>query len=446
MIKHVVMVLCVLLPSAGNAWAGAASAVVSGLQKSASGYTFKSPTATAANGAYNMSANVTSAGKQITMPATASFAANAGSYALTAVRLNPASLMIGLTAQWLIGQGLNYANNVWTKTQSAAGPMYWQRANSSSTFAAPGTVANLQAFYGANGDFSCMANGSTAAWGAYQIYPKADVGSCLAAALSTGIIVTRNPDNVLIGFSLRCSANGALAVPGGCPTQSTTVPASEADFTAAAAQPLTDGAATELVKVLDMPVNAPMLAPNSVDSFSAPYLDAVSGRQVKEMTRVTPDPLPDNPLNVNVNRYQVDAGAVPGQTAAPPAPTTQATKIDFPSDYARQGEAKTAADSINSTLGPKIDKITETGADPADPLQPQGSEFDQAFFQGTFTNLLGWQVPAHSSQCPTSGFTWNGQTYVMDSHCQLVTSHFSALAAVMAVVWTVIALFILLGA
>lgn len=128
-----------------------------------------------------------------------------------------------------------------------------------------------------------------------------------------------------------------------------------------------------------------------------------------------------------------------------PTPATQ-QEIVFPSDYARQGEAASAAQSISNTLGPKIDKITETGADPTDPTQPPGSEFDDAFFQGTFTNLLGWQLPAHTSQCPTSAFTFNSTSYTIDSHCQLVTNHFSALSAVMSVVWTVLALFILLGA
>lgn len=121
-------------------------------------------------------------------------------------------------------------------------------------------------------------------------------------------------------------------------------------------------------------------------------------------------------------------------------------KPTFPSDYSKTGEAQTAGDSIVATLGPKLDKITETGADPGDPLQPQGSEFDQAFFNGTFNNLLGWQVPAHSSQCPTSSFDWNGQAYTINSHCQMVADHFSGLSAVMSVVWTIVALFILLGA
>ena len=148
---------------------------------------------------------------------------------------------------------------------------------------------------------------------------------------------------------------------------------------------------------------------------------------------------------------QTFAGTGSQMSATPNAPGTEPVKfpsepVKFPSDYSKAGEAATAAQSINDALGPKLDKITESGADPTDPTQPQGSQFDQAYFQGTFTNLLGWQLPAHTSQCPTSSFNWNNNSYTINSHCQLVNDHFSALSSVMAVVWTILALFILLGA
>lgn len=120
--------------------------------------------------------------------------------------------------------------------------------------------------------------------------------------------------------------------------------------------------------------------------------------------------------------------------------------IVFPSDYARVGEAAAAANQVNASLGPKLDKITETGADPSDPSIPGSAEFDQAFFNGTFNNLLGWQLPAHSSACPTSSFDWNGSTYQVNSHCQLVNDHFGLFSTVMMVIWTILALFILLAA
>jgi len=146
-------------------------------------------------------------------------------------------------------------------------------------------------------------------------------------------------------------------------------------------------------------------------------------------------------------------GSAPTSSYAPAATAAAAQTITFPNDYARQGEAAAAASSINSTLGPKLDKldtdinkITETGADPADPTVPGDTEWNDAFFKDTFTSLLGWRLPAHSSQCPVASFDFNGNTYSINSHCQLIADHFGTLSAAMAVVWTVIALFILLAA
>jgi hypothetical protein len=133
-------------------------------------------------------------------------------------------------------------------------------------------------------------------------------------------------------------------------------------------------------------------------------------------------------------------------TANPATAGSGSTSITFPSDYARAGEAVSAANVITAVLGPKLDAITATGADPTELTIAPGSEFDQAFFQGTFSNLLGWQLPAHSSQCPTSSFTWNGGSYTINSHCQLIADHFSTLAGAMSAVWTILALLIVLGA
>lgn len=135
--------------------------------------------------------------------------------------------------------------------------------------------------------------------------------------------------------------------------------------------------------------------------------------------------------------------AAPTSTYAPVA--TAGSSSTFPSDYARQGEAASAAASINATLGPKLDKLVETSAAPADLTVPDPSGYTG--FGTTFQSLLGWQLPGHTSQCPTAAFNtpWN-TSYTIDSHCQLITNHWSALQAAMAVVWTIVALFIVLRA
>lgn len=128
-----------------------------------------------------------------------------------------------------------------------------------------------------------------------------------------------------------------------------------------------------------------------------------------------------------------------------PTPATQQA-IQFPSDYARQGEAASAAQSISNTLGPKLDLLLAPSPAPADPELPPSSQFDDAFFNGTFTNLLGWSVPNHSSQCPTASMTFYGSTLVMDAHCAIIDQFAGVLAGIAAAMWTIAALLIVLGA
>ncbi len=134
-----------------------------------------------------------------------------------------------------------------------------------------------------------------------------------------------------------------------------------------------------------------------------------------------------------------------GQNAGAVAGASGGTGSGWPSDYSRTGEASAAADSINATLGPKLDKLVETSTAAGDPPVPGNGDYTD--FGTTFSSLLGWQLPGHTSQCPTASFNtpWN-TAYTIDSHCQLITNHWSALQAAMAVVWTIVALFIVLRA
>jgi len=89
---------------------------------------------------------------------------------------------------------------------------------------------------------------------------------------------------------------------------------------------------------------------------------------------------------------------------------------------------------------------------PGDPVGPKASDISSAFFNGTFSNLLSWQVPGHSSVCPTGqiSFTLFGRAFnlVMDAQCTLLNNPSVSSVANMAfqVLWVVAALFILLGA
>jgi hypothetical protein len=126
------------------------------------------------------------------------------------------------------------------------------------------------------------------------------------------------------------------------------------------------------------------------------------------------------------------------------APSGNTSGATFPSDYARQGEAKNAADS----LAPKIDRIgdalvTQASATP-DPTAVD--ETTMPTFDTTFDNLKGWRLPPHGSVCPQPQMTLFGNNYTLSSHCDLLNEYGSPLHQAMVTVFTVLALFIVLKA
>jgi len=459
-IKSLLLVL--VLVASGSSRAAIYDAVVTGMTKTGAQYAIKSPSATVSAGAVVTTAaakvgsgtatvsggGVSIAGGVASMPVVAQLASGAASVALTAVRLNPAGLMTSLVVSWLVQEGLQYANENWNKTiesGSEVAPQSFGVYGASSV-----SCAGLTTALACAQKAMLQIYGFSSSWLVQGPTYNSSIQTMRHGMSKNGpsTAVTHNIDIVYNCATGSARQNGICIATTGTFTR----PATEDDFTTAGSHPLPDGAAGELIDNVPLPVNTPTFAnPSPVDLDSAPYLDPVSGRQVIDRTTVTPSPTAENPLAVRVERYVVDAGDVPGQTAAPPMATKEASisnqplNIEFPSDYARQGEAASAAQSISSTLGPKLDKLVETSPAPADPTVPDPSGYTD--FGTTFQSLLGWQLPGHTSQCPTASFTapWN-TAYTIDSHCQLVTNHWSALQAAMMVVWSMIALFIVLRA
>lgn len=97
-------------------WAAAAVSLSPSVPGYASGY-YKAAavTMTAANDGYIAQSVVNVAGAAVTVPATLRMAANAGTYALSAMRLNPWGIAGTLAAGWLLDQGLEYVSGAWVK-------------------------------------------------------------------------------------------------------------------------------------------------------------------------------------------------------------------------------------------------------------------------------------------------------------------------------------------
>lgn len=156
-------------------------------------------------------------------------------------------------------------------------------------------------------------------------------------------------------------------------------------------------------------------------------------------------------VSTSVSPGQITSPAsVPAQASSTPTvldtpiATTDATKnpvIQFPDDYARESTAASTKSGIDQLHRDLTDTTNQ-----ADPTLPTSQEFTDSFFKDTFNGLKGWQLPSHSSQCPTGTFNLFGQAFVMDSHCSLINGNWGALQAAMGVVWSLMALFIVLRA
>jgi hypothetical protein len=115
--------------------------------------------------------------------------------------------------------------------------------------------------------------------------------------------------------------------------------------------------------------------------------------------------------------------------------------LGFPSDYARAGEAAQAANTIKTSVDQLKDRLTDSAA-VGDPEAPQYTNH----WGDTFTGLLSWSLPSHTSSCPVATFDAFEQTFRMDSHCQLAADHWTVLQGAMVVAWVILAMYIILGA
>lgn len=267
---------------------------------SASGYAMNAGKgAQAANGAYNMSANVSMAGRTINMPASAALAANAAQFALSAARLTPATFVVGAMASWLLTKGLTYANDQWIKSISTS--IYRVPSNNGHPVF-EGTESEIAAW--AQGKVFWVNGGSLPAGSNPTVQNLTGDSNSLSRHL-----VSANYGNI-INLGLPIS------------NQSSSVPATESDFATAASSPLPDAVAQQFYDAgQPLPIQKPALNPTPVDQpLGEPYVDPRTGKTVQPKVRVIPDPTVDDPFRVRVEPYNMEVAPAPTPVPGEPAP------------------------------------------------------------------------------------------------------------------------------
>lgn len=249
--------------------------------------------------AFNANFTTQVAGKAVTMPASMRMAANAGQFAVAAVRLNPTGLIGSAVAAWLLTQGIKWANGQFeTSSPAPAGavsPYRW--------YIYPGTYFN-------SGDAACRAYYSGS-------------GYTSGTVISATEFRCNGPYGTLATAqgNLYCTG-GQLYYNGACINAVQTAPSTDADFQKLPS--LSDSAATELAPKMPLPLEAPQINPLDVP-LGDPYVDPKTGKRYQDKARLTPDSSAKQ-ADVQVYKQEVDASNNPVTdpvTQAPKAPEEQ---------------------------------------------------------------------------------------------------------------------------
>lgn len=138
----------------------------------------------------------------------------------------------------------------------------------------------------------------------------------------------------------------------------------------------------------------------------------------------------------------------PGYATTTPAAVStgggSSTSVTFPDDYARQNTLQSA----DTHLGKIDDALTKT-QEQSDPSEVTTDQFNSQFFPDTFSDLLGWRMPPHTSSCPVIDIDLSALdmgAFQINVHCTFWSENAALIASLFNILWVSLALFIVLGA
>ena len=299
------------------------------------------------------------AGQNVTMPAIMRFAANAGQFAVTAVRGSPGVLLGTAVLAWLAQEGINYVNGQFVKNVDPAGQIGGGFDFSCGSYVGPITAAAAQ---------TCAAIGG---WGTISDIEYIETAP---GSPTTGYLVRAKSSNYGGGpwgvaiFSHRptCPAgttnNGTQCV-------GAAVPAGQADWDAVAAKPLPEAVKQELAgKGVPLPLQNPEFDPiPQTVPLSNPYPKpgGQPGETVRDVAKVTPAPNETAKIETEVEPVTDSNGdPVVNPTPEPSTPNEQSKFcVENPDALAcwKDGEPE-SAELEKVTAGTSITPVNIGGA------------------------------------------------------------------------------------
>ena len=318
-------------------------------------------------------------------------------------------------------------------TAVAACSAFYAGAGQTGGFVAPGTCASnatIGCCYGNQG-------GGNIAFVTQTVCPagySASGGSCV---LTTPTAVPYPPDNrcglkFAGGVMSYDSRDPDCATPGGTSPAPGQVNLSPDGKTVTVTNP----AGTQRVQVAVQPdgtVKITTWAPSSTDPTTTDIQTATVANPAATPTITTTQQATTNSVGT------------PAFTQTPTPTTSNEKPITFPDDYSREATQQAVLTRLGE-IKTSVDNLTKAGDAPADPVALTSDDITGAFFSDTFTNLRAWQLPARAVACPTWSFSVFSHSYTIDAHCTLIENQRAFFSSIMLLVWSLAALFIVLGA